>query len=433
MNRRQFLEIVGAGLAASFLPTSITEASRIAPATEDQLGKLESSRYPTVPEWLQLDLLEPNKAANLSNLVVVPERLYQRTNKEMVKMAVDFRQTFNPNNPSELQSDIWGYGESVRDALKRGQTAWLIFDLPDDYLASIDDLSIYFAALARRFTITDSSGNLRSARFVIGNELNANSQTRTQKYLEWYATVYVAAAKQMRVATPELQLFPFGEAYYGNGSTLMAALDEIQAASGGHLSSLVSGLCFRFYDDLSKIAERSRIYAQVAREYSLDPEQLHLMELSKSEKTATDYSIHDHQQTIVRNLATALALKQMGTIQTCFWHTAENIADPNGHALFEHEGNYFAPKPQYFTFELVSKLLYKIYHYAEVPNGSGQSLVEIKSKTSKGDDVTLTWFRFYNGSGKLIRETEPELTIARASDALSRRDIAYKLWLQYIQ
>ena len=123
---------------------------------------------------------------------------------------------------------------------------------------------------------------ISTARFVIGNELNANSQTRTQKYLEWYATVYVAAAKQMS-GNPRTTTISFGEAYYGNGSTLMAALDEIQAASGGHLSSLVSRLCFRFM----MIYQRSPNdldLCKVAREYSLDPEQLHLMELSKSEK-----------------------------------------------------------------------------------------------------------------------------------------------------
>lgn len=433
MNRRQFLEIVGAGIATSFLPKSISEASRIAPVTEPQLGKSDSSQYPPLPEWLRLDLLEPNRAANLSNLVVVPERLYQRTNAEMVKMAVDFRQTFNPDNPSELQSDIWGYGGSVRDALKRGQTAWLILDLPDDYSASIEDLSMYFAALARRFTITDSLGILRSARFVIGNELNGRSRTRTQQYLEWYAAVYVSAATQMRKVNPELQLFPFGEAYYGNGSTLMTALDEIQVAFGGHVSSLVSGLCFHFYDDQSKISERSEIYAQVAQKYSLDPAQLHLMELSKSEQSSPNHSVHDHQQTIIRNLATALALKQIGAIQTCFWHTAENIDDPNGHALFDHEGDRFEPKPQYFTFELVSKLLYKIYHYAEVPQGSGQSLVEIKSKTSLGDDVTLSWLRFRDGLGTLTGESEPAVTISQVSQNRTKSDIANKLWLRLIQ
>lgn len=427
MNRRRFLELAGGAAVTAVFPYTRVVARSI--PEEPFRGSATESHW-TTPEWLHLDQLQPNLAANMVNMVVVPEELYARTNREQIKMAVDFRSTFNPSNPMELQNDLWGYGESVRDALKRDQIVWLVLDLPDDYSVSLELLSLYFQALAQRFSVRDDHGELQTARFVIGNELNAFAHTSTDQYVQWYAQAYLTASTAMRQVHPDVKLFPASDAYYGSGEVLTRILKAIQGAGDGahDLRAVVSGLGFHFYDNCSKLVERTSVYAQIARQFSLDPKQLHLLELSKSEGGVLGFTTFDHQQVIIRNLTTALALVRSGTLQTTMWHTAEQVGDPNGHALFMHDKDQFKPKPQYSTFELLSKLLYQITRFEEQQVAPSVFAVTCVAVTSEGDQVNISWRRFRNLAGELTYESEPTIVFGLSGKELHRRELLTKPW-----
>lgn len=432
MNRRRFLEFLGSMAAAAALPIGQAEAHSI-PGETNQSSEAEF--HWRKPEWLDLDRLQPNPAANMGNMVVVPERLYRRTNRETVKMAVDYRTTFNPINPAELLNDLWGYGQAVRDALQRGQTVWLVLDLPDDYSVDLPSLAMYFEALACRFTVVADGGGERTARFVIGNELNARQQTSEATYLQWYAQAYLTAVRAIRQVHAEAELYPASDAYFGNGEVLVEMLRAIQVADTEvlDLNAVVSGLGFHFYDNHSKLVERTAVYATIARAFSLDPNNLHLLELGKAESDTLGFSVFDHQQVIIRNLVTVLAFQQLGKIQTAIWHTAESVVDPHDHALFVHDGDRFEPKPQYATFELISKLLYRILRFEEHEHSTGIYQVTCEARTSNNDQVIVTWNRFRDSRGQIVGESEPIITVGLSGSKLSRRELFAKPWSSLVQ
>lgn len=428
VERRRFFQLVGSAGVLAGLPVVFPDmfGARVATASEGQPGAGgEVAVYPRLPEVLNWQRLTPNSDINLVNAVVVPEVLMTRTNNERVKMAVDFTATYDVYNSSHLKSDLWEYGESVRDALKRGQEVSLVLDIPDNLGFPVDRLGKYFRAVFQRF----KCGESQRANFYIGNELNAYPITRTDEYLKFYARVIVAAAVVKREVAPEAKLFPYPEAYYGNGMVLEKSLrfitEEIgkynlaNPLSGLRMVEVVAGLPFHYYDRLTGIRERASMYKAIAHKHGVPPV-LRLMELGKPEGVAGEkMTVDEHQDVIVRNLAEAAVLVKEGVLECAFWHTAESVGDPGGHALFVHEGNRFTAKPQYETYSRMSKLLFSGAEWEERELGNFNSQVLVRSQTSLGEEVNTTWVRRFDPEGGLVAESRPEITIKPKID---RRD-----------
>ena len=432
MNRRRFLELSTSGVVAALiaqLPWKTTSAQENA---KNEVSTDLATKFPPIPEFLHLDELHPNDEANLVNAVVVPRELLPRTNREKVKMSVDFSTTFNKDNPDRLRNNLWGYGESVKDAIRRGQEVWLVLDIPDtEDQVRLDDLARYFSAVAKEYSTMDVSGVYKTARFVVGNELNAYPKTRAESYIRWYAKVYTHAVLSMRKVSPNIRLFLYAEAYYDSGKTLDTSLALIKQEFSLLRTSdklvdtrdePITGLCFHYYDDKTGIRERASLYRQLSRSYGL-PASIHLLELGKPELTRGNFSSLEHQHVIVRNLTEALALIKEGIIETVFWHTAESVDDTRGHALFIHEGSRFEPKPQLFTFLTLSKLLHHdvAWEMQEIPDGT--SKITVSGLTSTSDRSVVTWTRLKNSDGKVLSESEPEIRIYPASKLSLRRSL----------
>ena len=415
MNRRRFLELS----ASSAVVAVLAQLSR-KPAFSQAVSTQESStnltaQYPPIPEYIRLGELLPNDQANLVNAVVVPENLLPRTDREKVKMAVDFQSTFNKENPDVLRNDLWGYGESVKDAIRRGQEVWLVLDIPDSTgQVSLDDLTRYFIAVAKEYSSTQISGKSRPVKYVIGNELNAQLKTRSDDYIRWYAQVYASAGEAVLSVAPSAELFPYAESYYDSGDTLNKVLAFIKLQP-------ISGLCFHYYDDKTGIRERAEIYRQLAEKHGLPPT-VHLLELGKPEKTKANFSVFDHQSVIVRNFAEALALVEEGIIETVFWHTAERVGDPNSHALFSYNNlGGLEPKLQFWTFQTMSKLFHHDVTWKEQQLDEGSSKIIVSGVASSGDRSEVSWIRTKNSDRSVLSESSPELKVCPSSKLSLRR------------
>lgn len=415
MNRRRFLELSASGAVVAVL-AQLSRKPAFGQATSTQESTTNLTRqFPPVPEFVRLDELLPNDEANLVNAIVVPENLLPRTDQEKVKVAVDFRSTFNPENPDVLLNDLWGYGESVKDAISRGQDVWLVMDIPDSPgQVSLDDLTRYFIAVAKEFSSTQISGKSRSVKHVIGNELNAQSKTRADDYIRWYAQVYASAGEAILSVAPSAELYPYAESYYDSGDTLNKVLAFIKLQP-------ISGLCFHYYDDKTGIRERAEIYRQLAEKHGLPPT-VHLLELGKPEKTKANFSVFDHQSVIVRNLVEALALVEEGIIETVFWHTAERVGDPNSHALLSYDTfGRLEPKPQFWTFQTMSKLFHHDVRWKELQLENGSTTITVTGVASSGDRSEVSWIRTRNSDGSVLSESPPELKVYPSSKLSLRR------------
>lgn len=431
MNRRRFLELSASAASVAILAqVSRNPAYGQAVSTQESSTDL-AAQYPPIPEFIRLDELLPNDEANLVNAVVAPENLLPRTNREKVKMAVDFQRTFNKDNPDVLRNDLWGYGESVKDAIRRGQEVWLVLDIPDTVnQVSIEDLSRYFSAVFREYTLKDSVGVSRSARFVIGNELNAFQKTSSPDYLRWYAKLYVQAHLAQKMISNSIRLYPFSEAYYGSGEVLHEALSNILVEASLHRDestipfdyrSLIGGLCFHFYDDKAILKDRLKIYQSLAQQLGIQPS-LHVLELGKPEVMKKSLSDQDHQHIIARNLLEALALAEEGIIETVFWHTAERVGDPNSHALFSYDTfGRLEPKPQFWTFQTMSKLFHHSVSWKEQHLENGTTRITVTGIASSGDRSEVSWIRTKNSDGSVLSESSPKLKVYPSSKLSLRR------------
>lgn len=425
MNRREFIGLFASGALATLITQLSWKTSFAYEEAGDDVDTVPApTQFPIVPEFVKANELTPNADANLVNAVVVPESLLIRTNQEKVKMAVDFRSTFNKDNPDVLLNNLWGYGESVKDAIRRGQEVWLVLDIPDNVdQVSLEDLARYFSALAKEYSTIDAEGDRKTARFVIGNELNAYPKTRAESYLHWYAKVYVHAVLSMKKVSPNIQIFPYAEAYYDSGKTLDTSLALIKQEFSllrpsdelvDTRDEPINGLCFHYYDDKTGIRERAMLYHQLAEKHGFPPF-VNLLELGKPEKTQGIFTTLDHQVVIVRNLAEALALVNEGVINSVFWHTAENVVDPNDHALFLYENGNLIPKPQFYTFQTMGKLLHHDVSWNERPLSDRSSEVAVSGLTSVEDRVKITWIRTKNIEGQILSESSPEIKVYPAS------------------
>lgn len=412
VDRRDFLRYLAFFTAAAVIPRS-----------SNSHEFFYNGNFPPIPESIDLKTLTPNSNANLVNAVVVPENLLARTNREALRMSIDFQSTYNSSKPDNLRNNIWGYGESVKDAIRRGQVVWLILDIPDNTTqVSLPDLARYFTAVVKEYSLTTGTNAKQVAKFVVGNELNALPQTRVHDYLRWYAQVFLQAIQSMRQVMPTVMVYPFADAYYGSGETLDLALKFIFEASP---SIRIPGLCFHYYDAKSGIRERSQIYSSLASQYGI-PNQLHLLELGKSEATI---SVDLHQEVIVRNLAETLALVNEGILQTMFWHTAERVGNPNGHALFLYDQtNRLVAQEQFFTFNKVRKLLHHSVSWEEQSLDAGYYRVRVTGLTSNEDRVLITWMRVKHANGQIVSDSKPELSI-ESSGKLNVQKILSELFM----
>lgn len=98
-----------------------------------RLLELRPSLYPS-PEYLKT--LVPNPKAGLVNCPMLPDSIYYHNPQEPFLVNINFNKMYSlqapdrPNiNPAQF-GDLEGYGQGIREAIKRGVAVYLVLDFP---------------------------------------------------------------------------------------------------------------------------------------------------------------------------------------------------------------------------------------------------------------------------------------------------------------
>lgn len=374
-NRRQFCEL------AIKVPPSF--------ALGRVVGRIDDLSRFFSPERLNLAGLEPNRDISLTNLSIIPQTLYSHSGREILSFPVNFANMYdrkthdhvNHNPDPKKGGNLWGYGEGLKEAIKRKQKVFLVLEFPGmtDTDINLEEWEKYVAAVALEYP---------SPYFILGNEINTQDQGHFRDNPLLFAKYHAIAALKIRQVLPDTKILMYGEAYNENGETLKRILEAIgqHSASLNILpNSLIDGLTFHYYDRARFLPERTSLYRKIAREYGL-PSDLYLTELGKPEKEKLDAD--QHQNIVAQNVSIACSLVSKGLVDCALWHTAYANIDPHRHSLssYDREGRLLK-KPAFDTFWMISKLLYSDIS-SEYP---ADGITLVRGKTSEDDIVEVIW------------------------------------------
>lgn len=324
--------------------------------------------------------LVPHPQAGLTNLSEVPHTLFRQANTEPLLYPINFDSMFVPGsdhvNRSKKNGNLYGYGDGIKESIRRGQEVFLVLEFPGESdPIPTEDWATYVRGLA---------GEYSGAHFVLGNEINMDSNRKWRDQPDQFALFYLVASEAIGTHSPSSRVYMYGEAYNENGETLKVILGAMRNVSSQvNIPQRIDGLTFHYYDVAAKLSKRVQMYQDMMRANGIPPV-LHLTELGKLEGARLTES--EHSDVVTQNLATALSIHEKGDIQQVFWHTA-HAGDPNGHSLMYYDAEgMLRLKSSFNQFWTVSKLL----HHG-IRNVSTDAETVITGSTSNGEEVEIRW------------------------------------------
>lgn len=213
-----------------------------------------------------------------------------------------FRRVSFEESKNSLEKN--GVLKGLQEAIKRGQPVYLIIETPfpdpedskdADFKRQCSDWEEKIRQRAEFF-----AGN--SAVFIIGNELNTPYSPWNGK-LDIYLDLYLKAYKIIKSVNPQSRVFPWQEAYHGNGSLLETFLEKLKKKGG-----TIDGLPVNFYDISSKMKGRVEEYRTLLNRNSLRNAPLVISELCMPE--GSEPSETEKASFVAQHLATLAYLQK---------------------------------------------------------------------------------------------------------------------------
>lgn len=327
ISRREFLKLVGGVIGAEFFRPI---ESFLPPEPQPKTLPFEEilKRCPQI-----------NPKITAVNLSCIPERFVGQNigfhhPQESLVMTVPY------NDIKKGKLEIYGYAPGLKEAIKRGQKVVLVVENPAEpaqydsqsWTKGVEKVAEYFKG---------------ASIFIIGNEINTH-YSPWRHPLDKYQELYLTAYQKIKTISPKSSVFPWQEAYYGEGEVLQEFL------AGEKVKGKIDGLAFNFYDISSKIEGKVDLYHRILSQFGLSQLPVMIGELGKP---INNYLSQEQQaRLVVQNLATAAYFEKRGQIDLSAWYCA--YAGPNGgHALSFSTDKEFKPKPGLFAFLLAQRLL----------------------------------------------------------------------------
>lgn len=257
-----------------------------------------------------------------------------------------------------------GYGEGLAEAINRGQSVFLIIEIPgaprekdcqsmSEYVSKVlswmDEIRCFEQRIKERASFFKGP-----TTFIIGNEHN-DPYSYWKNNIDKYAELYLAACKIIKAQNPNNRVFPYQEAYFGDGETLIDFLKQIRQQNGS-VAGLVDGLAVNVYDESSLIPGRVARYKEILAGFGLADKPIVISELGKP----IDFMPTELEKAnyVVQHLCTCAYLQKRGQIETAAWFAGFTPAcHPQDFALTTSENNEFVVYPAFFAYVASQRLL----------------------------------------------------------------------------
>lgn len=271
-----------------------------------------------------------DRRIGMTNTVYIPEDLVLSNPEHTIQSAINFGAMYDPTKPGNVNldplrgGDLWGAGNNVRSAIRKGRKAYLILETPSkESRVSPDDWGLYVASLADRF---------QGANFVIGNEVNIDPDWKDDPtgFVEYLLTAMEAIKRE----SPRSMCILEGDAYFGNFEfleNLISVTRRLASEKVVPFDKLIAGVAMHYYDRHNKLPDRVARLAELLKKLGLPPH-IFLTEFGKPENL---FPISQTEQAniLFYNMLVAMALVQAGKVPYVSWFNAYMPEDPRGHNL----------------------------------------------------------------------------------------------------
>lgn len=327
LSRRDFLRL------SVVLPITLAAKQYLPPAKETE-------QEPPFPFMDILRLVpEINPSITAVNLPCIPNKIENQFShlhhpKESLIMAVPY---------SEIETgeiSVHGYGRGLKEAISRKQKVSLVIEIPagpidqgvQSWFDNLPQIIKYFRG---------------AFSFIIGNEIN-DPNCPWNRDLEKYIALFSHAYQTIKTLSPESSVFPWQQAYFGQGELLT----EFIGKTGGK----IDGLAINYYDNRRKMESWIKIHREILHESNLNQLPICLTELGKPLNTMI--TSEEQARLVVQNLTTAAYLQKQGLIDFAAWFCAySSVFGSEEHRLSTSNQFGFTVNEGLFAYILCSHLL----------------------------------------------------------------------------